>query len=377
MIAAPPSRSAPPSSAPPARITPVALALAAFAAALAGASLAPAVAPPDPPEEAAADAALRRGLALFREGRVEEAEPLLRAAVEHAPEDPVASFYLGQLLLTLRRLNEAEKHLEASRARRPDYAPLHYALSALHAERGELEPALAEIERSLELDAGSALAHYQAAQVLGRLGRKREAHDHYIRVAEIGAPNEGAAFDTGAALFAATDFSRATLAFESAAGHNPANVRTLEYLGACYRVKGFNDRAHEIYQRILKLQPDNAIAYYGLGVIEIKHGRPAEAAALLERSLRIDPRNAYAHHKLGKLRMMEGRTEEAVHAFEMALEIDPQLRTALYNLGLAYLRLGDDRRGREALARFEDLKKRERAPMGEGGVRTAVPEDEL
>jgi superkiller protein 3 len=362
---------------PPALLAGAFLALASLAAAFADPRIAAAVAPPDPPEEAPAESVLRRGLALFRDGRVDEAEPLLRAAVERAPDDPVAHFYLGQLLLTLRRLDEAEQHLRASQARRPDYAPLHYALSALHSERGELERALVDIERSLELDAGSALAHYQAAQVLSRLGRKREAHDHFIRVAEIGAPNEGAAFDTGAALFSATDFSRATLAFESAAKHNPANVRTLEYLGACYRVKGFNDKAHEIYQRILALQPDNAIAYYGLGVIQIKHGQPAEAAALLERSLRIDPRNAYAHYKLGKLRMMEGRVEEAARAFETALEIDAQLRTALYNLGLAYLRLGDERRGREALARFEEMKKRERAPMAEGGVRTAVPEDEL
>ncbi len=321
--------------------------------------------------------ALGRGIALFRDGDVAGAEPLLRAAVEQAPGDPVANFYLGQLLLTQRRLDEAETHLEASRRARPDYAPLHYALSHLYAERGDLGRALDSAERALELDPESAANHHQAAVVLEHMGRPLLAHQHFIKVAELGAPSEGVAFDAGVALFAASDFARATLAFERALEHNPRNRQALDYLGACYRLKGWNDKAQDVYQRALALDPNDPIAYYGLGVIHIKRGDAREATRLMERSLELDPKSPYAHYKLGKLRMLQGDAAAAAAAFERALELKPDLKNALYNLGLAYMRLGDEGRGRQAFARFEEMKKRERPGMAEGGVSTAIPEDEL
>lgn len=289
----------------------------------------------------------------------------------------MAHFYLGQLLLTRHRLDEAEKHFEASRAERPDYAPLYYALSHLYAERGQLEPALEAARRAVDLDPDSAIHHYQAGAILNRMGRKRQALSHFIRVAEIGAPSEGVAFDSGVALFAASDFTRATLAFESAVAHNPRNARALDYLGACYRLKGWNDKAYEVYQRALALDPKDAIAHYGLGVLHIKRGDTETAARLLEHSLELDPESAYAHYKLGRLRMLQGDAAAAVASLEKAVALQPDLKNALYNLGLAYMRLGDEKRGQQALARFEELKKRDRPPLGEGGVSAAIPEDEL
>jgi tetratricopeptide (TPR) repeat protein len=322
-------------------------------------------------------ALLERGIALFRDGNAREAEPLLRRAVERSPEDPVGRFYLGQLLLTQHRLEEADLHLQASLRVRPDYAPLHYALSHLYAERGEMEGSLAAAERAVELDPGSAAHHHQAGQVLTLMGRRRQAMNHFIKVAELGAPSEGIAFDAGVALFTGSDYARATLAFEAAVAHNPGNLKALDYLGACYRLKGRNEKALEIYQRALVLAPEDPIAHYGIGVLHIKRGETELAVRRMERSLSIDPKNAFAHYKLGKLRLLQGDPAGAAASFERALELSPDFKNVLYNLGLAYMRLGEEEKGRRVLARFEEMKKRDRPALAEGGVSTSIPEDEL
>ncbi|MEE9218475.1 MAG: tetratricopeptide repeat protein [Acidobacteriota bacterium] len=326
---------------------------------------------------AAEDEALRRGIALFRQGDVRAAEPLLREAAESSPEDPRSRFYLGQLLLTQHRLAEAEKYLEKSLELRPDYAPLQYALAHLYVEQDRLTLALKAARRALELAPDSVQNHLQAAVVLKKLGRPREAVPHFSQVITLGASSEKMAYEAAVGLFDTREYPDATMGFEATIKFNPRNQRALDFLGACYRLKGWNEKAYEVYRRVLAIDPQDAIAYYGMGVIHAKRGETELAIPMLERSLAIDPDNGYAHYKLGKLRLQEGKTEEAVRFFERALELRPGLNNVRYNLGLAYLRLGDEKRGREALARFRELKAKEPTEMFEGGVRTAIPEDAL
>src|SRR6185436_18521951 len=54
------------------------------------------------------DLSLAKGVIQFDDGRYEEAEPLFRKALEAKPDDPEASYYLGQTLTRTKKHEEAE-----------------------------------------------------------------------------------------------------------------------------------------------------------------------------------------------------------------------------------------------------------------------------
>lgn len=144
---------------------------------------------------------------------------------------------------------------------------------------------------------------------------------------------------------------------------------------------GLLDRAKELYDDALRVEPGNAIATHYLGVLAMQRGDAARGAELMKQALALrsdipdfhtnlglcykrldqvrlaidchrkaialDPRNPVAHNNLAIALQEDGRVAEALDAFGRALEIDPQNAQAHYNRGLAYLVTGDYARGWE------------------------------
>src|SRR5262249_14335495 len=69
----------------------------------------------------------------YREdGKMEEAEPLLRRALELRPDDPGALFQLAQLLQAQGKTEETVKSLEQVVTILPDYMQAHVLLARLY-----------------------------------------------------------------------------------------------------------------------------------------------------------------------------------------------------------------------------------------------------
>jgi len=83
-------------------------------------------------------------------------------------------------------------------------------------------------------------------------------------------------------------------------------------------------------------------------------GYMTEADALYQSILTIDPNNFEAAQRLGRVNNALEDYQQALRWYRKALEIDPDRNDTLYlRLGLAYKRLGNYRKAREALQNFE------------------------
>jgi TPR repeat protein len=78
------------------------------------------------------------------------------------------------------------------------------------------------------------------------------------------------------------------------------------------------DKAAALAEGALKAAPDNAAVMDTLGLIRLRQGRPAEAAAVLETSVAADP-TALHHARLGDAYQALGRVAEAREAWRRAL----------------------------------------------------------
>ncbi len=85
-------------------------------------------------------------------------------------------------------------------------------------------------------------------------------------------------------------------------------------------------------------EPDNAQAFFDLGLVCLQEQDVACARAALERALALDPqRSAAVHHNLGVLAFQSGDLETALREFQAALEVDPDDLNTRYQLGAVYL----------------------------------------
>jgi tetratricopeptide (TPR) repeat protein len=105
-----------------------------------------------------------------------EAEQLLTALVSQQPENGQWQYLIGNLLLQLKRDDEALPHLIVATGRMPDMLPAHEALGRVYLDLGKPADAVPHLEKARPLDDGSiSFALSSAYRQLGRTDDARAA----------------------------------------------------------------------------------------------------------------------------------------------------------------------------------------------------------
>jgi TolB-like protein/class 3 adenylate cyclase/Tfp pilus assembly protein PilF len=125
----------------------------------------------------------------------------------------------------------------------------------------------------------------------------------------------------------------------------------LYFQGMAWYNKGRNpadvDRARGSFKRALALDPDNLDAAVGLAAADVqgatgyyaddKAGRLASVEANLNRVLSQSPNNALAHYLMGRVEVQTKREAQGIAECERALALNPNLASAHALIGLAKL----------------------------------------
>lgn len=124
-------------------------------------------------------------------------------------------------------------------------------------------------------------------------------------------------------------------------------IRAIELQNNCDFVA-----AAKLFNEVLVLQPDNAVALYSLSVIALNSGNLSDALELSTRGVKAAPAFAPLHFVHGAVLQATGDKEAALRSFDAALEIQPDYPEVLLNSG-AMLR--SMFRHSEALERFNKI----------------------
>lgn len=119
------------------------------------------------------------GMLLCRLERWDQAEKVLRRALDADGTDADAGYWLGNALVRLDRLDEAQQAYRVAVARRPRFAEAWCNLGNLLADRGSRDEAAPCLAKALELKPDYADAHVGMGNVLGASHRLEEAADCY------------------------------------------------------------------------------------------------------------------------------------------------------------------------------------------------------
>ena len=239
---------------------------------------------PDPKDTIGAYEELKRGLALRRGGRLDEAARELERLASAHPRMVDAWEALGMTLVELGRSKDAAAAFDAVVRIDPLRAEPHLALARLHGLEGRLEPAVRHAELAAGRDPGRAFEIL--AQVMMDAKRPADAASFARRsladdprrvmshfILGVIARQQGRCEDAIAAFTRAAEVERS---------ERGSIVRSLHYqLGDCLARLGRDADAEREFRAELATVPSSAEARVGLAMLYRSQGRDAESRDVL------------------------------------------------------------------------------------------------
>ncbi len=137
------------------------------------------------------------------------------------------------------------------------------------------------------------------------------------------------------------DLAKARTLFETAISRDATYADAYAGLAETY-VYGFNyrwgdlkgeaalDKAIEVGQQSLALDPEGAYVTYSLALAYIFRGQLEDAQTVLERAYQAYPNDAEIMERLGVTYIFQGRAQDGVGLLERVLTVDPFHRRAIY-----------------------------------------------
>lgn len=331
---------------------------------------------------------LRKGTEAIQAGKPDEAEKWFQAALQTAPDNPAALMEFGVAELRLGKTASGVDALQRAVTLAPQLQGANLFLGIGYAQMHKVDECVAALHREVELDPSDAQAEMwlgivelqdghpekatdpldRAAELapndLNILQYRGQAHNavafaSYARMAAID-PNSWHVHDVQGEIYSQQNMHKEAIAeFLEAAKQAPSNADLYEELGNEYRKSTALDLAQQAFQKELELSPNNPIAMYNLGKMDIETNHVEEGLGLLRRVVANYADVPATYFYLGLGEFDEGDLADALTALEKARALHPEPDLAPrveYELARVYRKLGRTEDANRAIQEYTRLK---------------------
>jgi len=288
---------------------------------------------------------LAAGRERMRQGRYDDAEPLLRRAVAALPKSTTAAAALARLLgLHQGKPTEAYQVLHAALERVEGRAPLHVIRGELLLEEGAFSDARAAFGQALDDPAATEAARIGLARTyniegitLSEQGQSEPALFAFKRAADLEPGWSGPYVNLGVVLGRLGKRAKAMDAYSAALERDPTNPVALFNLGTAQHEAGLLGEAIRTYEELLMLAPDYPHVRGAMANVLGEMKDFDRSIALLLEELEIDPRCVSCWTSLGLAYVCTGNVERGEQCLRRALELDPRYFNAIHNLAALFV----------------------------------------
>jgi tetratricopeptide (TPR) repeat protein len=176
------------------------------------------------------------------------------------------------------------------------------------------------------------LGHCNLGVVLFQKGQVDDAVAQYQKALEINPNYVAAHYNLGNALFQKGQLDQALAQYQKAIEINPNDAEARINLGNALFQNEQLDEAVAQFQRAIEINPNDAEAHYNLGNALFQKGQLDEAVAQFQKALEIDPNSFATHYNLGGAFFQKGQLDEAITQFQEVLRLKPDFSPAQDNL---------------------------------------------
>jgi tetratricopeptide (TPR) repeat protein len=207
-------------------------------------------------------------------------------------------------------------------------------------KEGNLSEALAELEKSIEINPYYDKAYSDKGFILFKLGRNEEAIACLKKALELDPKNEKAHNNLGLVLETEGRIDEAIAYYTQVLEKDPALITTRCCLANLYKTQGEFQKAINHYRLALEANPYSTNIHYDLGNIFLLQKNYDEAVKYYKKTLELDDRYTNAYFSLGQIYQLQGKIDEAVACFQKTAELDDKDVEAYYSLAALLHRQG-------------------------------------
>ena len=275
--------------------------------------------------------------ALFRAGKLAEAEGAYRAIVEREPRNAAAVHALGFILATTGRRDAGLELLNRSVALDPRNASFLDNRAQVLMQAGRDAEALRDLEEAVAIESKAAAVWLHLSQVRRRLGQRAQALQDVARALALDAAHSGARYHEGLLHLEAGDYATAEKSLRAVLARDPRHARATNNLGVVLRETGRTEEALAWFQRAAAADPGNPHALNNLGLALHHGGQSRDAIRLFKRALQLKPGFGQALVNWGNALRDGGDLEGARARYREALQADPGAVEAMVSQASALL----------------------------------------
>ncbi len=262
------------------------------------------------------DARYQAGLLAWEDKDYKKAEQVFEGLYRDNPKDNRGLFGITETLAAQNRMDDAIKELAKAVAADPERMDLQLGLANLDLRGQRYDDAIGIYKALLEKQPGS-------ADLLFRLG------EAYRRKGDIN--------------LAADMFRKSSQAA-------PNKTLPLMQLGLILETTGPMDQANAVYERILKIDPNNSVALNNLAYHKAEEGQDLDAAlTMAQHAHQLSPSATNLSDTLGWIYIKKSMSTEAERIFKDLVTKEPGNSTFHYHYGLALIQKGDKSSARREL----------------------------
>jgi putative PEP-CTERM system TPR-repeat lipoprotein len=277
-------------------------------------------------------------------------------AIEIDPENVAARIARGAALIELNRDVEAGQDIHDILRRFPKH-PLatHFAAVLLFKKKdyAAAQELLAPVAPQLQ-------DHMPTVLLLGHLAyalkQMEQAIVHLERFVSVVPGSSRARKLLGAALIRQREPAKAIALLEPIVQRMPNDAQLLSDLGSAYLLLGKVNEATDYYKRAADAAPDEAIIRTRLAFSQIAGGETEDAIGTLERTLEHEPEAQQAAILLALVKLRKGEYDGALHAAQRLQRQAPDNPIAVNLIGAAYLGKGETASARANFERALEMK---------------------
>lgn len=264
------------------------------------------------------------------------------------PDLANARILLGESYLRLGRVAEAREQLEQALDSSPDKLPVQSLLVQLEIAGGAIDQALEICQRIQQQSPESHRGYELAGDVYMANGDFEAAGKEYARARDRLQSVEVVIKQAENASRQGNNTVAIGFLQDWLSGH-PDDVQAMQFLGITWQNMEQTDLASSQYERVLAIDPANAVALNNLAGLYQQAGK-AEALGLAERAWQLAPDNPGVMDTYGWLLVEHGSLQEGGRILERAVKLLPDNAEVRYHHAVAVYRSGDRETGRQLLS---------------------------
>ncbi|MCC6325893.1 MAG: hypothetical protein DCC43_04360 [Candidatus Brocadia sp.] len=220
-------------------------------------------------------------------------------------------------------------------------ADIYLNRSITQKEKGNIQAALQDVNRAIELHGNDAVAYSNRGVMYEKMHENDRALDDYNKAIALN-PDYAPVYYNRGSLYASREiFDKAIMDYSKAIALDPNSALSYYNRGVAFRMIGRRDLSIGDFNSAISLDPEFALAYAQRGLAYAESDEPAKALADFNKGLELDPNNTEIFMKRSILHADAQRFDEAIADISNFIQSNKDNAFAYYIRAKAYRGKGE------------------------------------